>query len=134
MAAITNQIKQSITEEPQPEIKEKKHSSKKNWLYESLDLSRYVDSKTIIRNLPFIFFLSAFGLLYIWNAHYSEKNVMDPNQGEKQLNELRWYCMTTQSELEHLSTEAEVAKMVAPADLEDLQEPPKKILTPQHGN
>lgn len=101
---------------------------KRNWLYESLDLSRWVHYRTIIRNLPFVFFLAAIAIMYIANAHYAEKSVRELNQIERQMNEMRWEYMTTKSELENISKQSEVAKMVAPAGLKELREPPKKIV------
>jgi len=101
---------------------------KKNWLYESLDLSKWIHHEKVIRNLPFIFFLSALGILYITNSHYAEKNVREINDIEKKLNELRWEYMSTKSELENMSKQSEVAKMVSEEGLKELQQPPKKIV------
>jgi hypothetical protein len=106
--------------------------SRKNWLYESLDISRWVHHQTVIRNLPFIFFIAIIGIVYIANAHYAEKNVREIDQIEKQLNELRWEYMTTKSQLEFISKQSEVAKMVAPGGLKELREPPKKIVPKEH--
>jgi len=134
METIINSEKQIETEEVQQqevaqEEKPQRRSSKKNWLYESLDLSRWVHHQTVIRNLPFIFFLATIGIIYIYNAHYMEKNVREIDQIEKQLNELRWEYMTTKSQLEYLSKQSEVAKMVEPNGLKELREPPKKIVS-----
>ena len=120
-------INQEVTGQPKEERPSRK-SSRKNWLYESLDLSRWVHHQTIIRNLPFIFFLAAIGILYIANAHYMEKNIREIDQIEKRLYELRWEYMTTKSELEYLSKQSEVAKMVEPSGLKELRQPPKKIV------
>lgn len=138
MSAVTNQKKQQeVKEEPELEIKheepkEKKASSKKNWLYESLDISRWVHYQTIIHNLPFVFFLAAIAIIYIANAHYAEKNIREMSQIEKEMNEMRWEYMTTKSELEYISKQSEVAKMIEPSGLKELQEPPKKIMIRQH--
>ncbi|MBX7108236.1 MAG: hypothetical protein K1X61_06260 [Chitinophagales bacterium] len=127
-----NQIKQAAPEVKEEVIQEKKVvSSRRNWLYESLDLSRWVHHQTIIRNLPFIFFLAAIAILYIANAHYAEKNVRELNLIEKKMNEMRWEYMTTQSELENISKQSEVAKLVEAAGLKELSEPPKKIIAKQ---
>src|ERR1041384_288368 len=116
MEEVINTVKQAEAKpaEPISEEKPQRRSSKKNWLYESLDLSRWVHHQTVIRNLPFIFFLATIGIVYIYNAHYMEKNVREIDQIEKQLNELRWEYMTTKSQLEYLSKQSEVAKMVEP--------------------
>ena len=129
MTDITNQVKdlkEPIVEEVIPE--KKPSTPKKNWLYDTLDISRWVHYQTVIRHLPFVFFLAAIGILYIANAHYAEKNIREVNQSEKEINELRWQYMTSKSELEYISKQSEVAKMAAPAGLKELREPPK-ILT-----
>lgn len=118
----------SAEREQSEEVRAKRKPARKNWLYESLDLSRLIQHETIIRRLPYIFFLSAIGFMYIWNSHYAEKNVREINIIEKQLNEKRWEYMTTKSELEFISKQSEVAAMVAPAGLKELQEPPRKIV------
>jgi hypothetical protein len=115
-------------EESVEDQKPQRRSSKKNWLYGSLDLSRWVHHQTVIRNLPFIFFLAIIGIVYIANAHYAERNVREISDIEKRLNELRWEYMTTKSELEYMRKQSEVAKMVEPQGLNELREPPKKIV------
>ena len=44
------------------------------------------------------------------------------------MNEMRWEYMTTKSELENISKQSEVAKLVAPSGLKELREPPRKIV------
>ncbi|MGB3073967.1 MAG: FtsL-like putative cell division protein [Chitinophagales bacterium] len=129
MPAAANQKKQTPPEEKAEVPKEKKPaSSKRNWLYESLDLSRWVHHQTIIRNLPFVFFLATAAFIYIANAHYAEKNIRELNLIEKKMNEMRWEYMTTKSELENISKQSEVARLVEPTGLKELSEPPKKII------
>jgi hypothetical protein len=100
---------------------------KKNWLYESLDFSRWVHHQTLIRHLPFVFFLSLIATGYIANVHFAEQNVREIAIIEKQLNELRWQYMTTKAELEHLRKQSEIATLVLPSGLKELREPPQKI-------
>lgn len=129
MSNTGNQKKQAPPEKKVEPIKEKKATApKRNWLYESLDISRWVHHKTIIRNLPFVFFLSIVAIVYIANAHYAEKNIRELNLIEKKMNEMRWEYMTTKSELENISKQSEVAKLVEPTGLKELSEPPKKII------
>ena len=133
MPEIINQKKELPPEPPKQEVKEKKTApTKRNWLYESLDISRWVHYQTVIRNLPFVFFLAILGILYIANAHYAEKNIREMSQIEKEMNELRWEYMTTKSELEYISKQSEVARLVAPTGLKELREPPKKIVVKSH--
>ena len=129
MATAVNLKKAEKEKEVMPEQQPVKVvQRKRNWLYESLDLSRWVHYQTIIRNLPFVFFMATIAILYIANAHYAEKNVRELNQIERKMNEMRWEYMTTKSELENISKQSEVAKLVAPSGLKELREPPKKIV------
>lgn len=129
MATAVNLKKAEKEKEVMPEQQPVKVvQRKRNWLYESLDLSRWVHYQTIIRNLPFVFFMASIAILYIANAHYAEKNVRELNQIERKMNEMRWEYMTTQSELENISKQSEVAKLVAPSGLKELREPPRKIV------
>lgn len=129
MATAVNLKKAEKEKEVMPEQQPLKVvQRKRNWLYESLDLSRWVHYQTIIRNLPFVFFMASIAILYIANAHYAEKNVRELNQIERKMNEMRWEYMTTKSELENISKQSEVAKLVAPSGLKELREPPKKIV------
>src|SRR5262245_40681660 len=109
-------------------VRPQRKSSRKNWLYETLDLSRWVHHETIIRHLPFVFFLASISILYIANTHYAEENIREINNIEKKLNDLRWEYMSTQYELEYMRKQSEVAKRVAPLGLNELQGPPKKIV------
>ena len=129
MATAVNLKKAEKEKEVMPEQQPLKVvQRKRNWLYESLDLSRWVHYQTIIRNLPFVFFMASIAILYIANAHYAEKNVRELNQIERKMNEMRWEYMTTKSELENISKQSEVAKLVAASGLKELREPPKKIV------
>ncbi len=135
MEATANPVKPPETrkgDQPEKEEKTVRRAPRKNWLYESLDLSRLVHHQTVIRNLPFIFFISILAICYIANSHYAEKNVREIDQIEKQLNELRWDYMTTKSQLEYMSKQSEVARMVEPTGLKELREPPKKITPKDH--
>ena len=129
MATAVNLKKAEKEKEVMPEQQPVKVvQRKRNWLYESLDLSRWVHYQTIIRNLPFVFFMASIAILYIANAHYAEKNVRELNQIERKMNEMRWEYMTTKSELENISKQSEVAKLVAPSGLKESREPPRKIV------
>ncbi len=134
MAELTNQKKQPEVLEKIEEPSEKKISSpRKNWLYESIDVSRWIHHQTVIHNLPFIFFLAALCILYIANAHYAEKNIREMSQMEKEMNELRWEYMTTKAQLEYLSKQSEVARLVEKSGLKELREPPGKIILKKDG-
>ncbi len=87
------------------------------------------DERTLIaNNLRYIFFLAFIAILYIANARYAERNMRQINAIQGELKELRWQYMTSKSKLMIRSKQSEVAKLVKPLGLEELNEPPKKIL------
>ncbi len=134
MAELTNQKKQVEVQEKIEEPGEKKTAPpRKNWLYESIDVSRWIHHQTVIHNLPLIFFLATLCILYIANAHYAEKNIREMSQMEKEMNELRWEYMTTKAQLEYLSKQSEVARLVEKSGLKELREPPGKIILKKDG-
>ncbi len=135
MEAVAESVREQKIQQEHPPVTEERtvrRSSRKNWLYESLDLSRLVHHQTVIRNLPFIFFIAILGICYIANSHYAEKNIREIDQIDKQLNELRWDYMTTKSQLEYMSKQSEVARMVEARGLKELREPPEKITPTVH--
>ncbi len=118
----------------EPVQEEKKSRKKKSTLMDLLDVSSWVSYETVIRNLPFVLFIAALGIVYIWNSHRVEKSVRESNTLEKQMKELKWEFTTTKSELEYSSKMSEVGRMVVTTGLEELRVPPKKIVEANHGN
>ncbi len=118
----------------EPVQEEKKNRKKKSNIMDLLDVSKWVSYDTVIRNLPFVLFMAALGIVYIWNSHHFEKSVRDANTIEKQMKELKWEFTTTKSELEYSSKMSEVSKMVLTTGLQELRVPPKKIVEVSNGN
>ena len=113
---------------------EKKPRKKKSRLMDLMDVSQWVSYERVIGNLPFVFFIAALGIVYIWNSHQVEKSARELNAIDKQMKELKWEYTTTKRELEYSSKMSEVGKMVEPTGLEELRVPPKKITEANHGN
>ena len=113
---------------------ERKPRKKKSRLMDWLDVSQWVSYEVVLRNLPFVFFISFLGIVYIWNSHQVEKSARELNAIDKQMKELKWEYTTTKSELEYSSKMSEVGKMVVSTGLEELRVPPKKITEAGHGN
>lgn len=99
------------------------------WVFlEPLNVLQYLKKEYIIQNLPFLFFLVFLAGIYIWNTHYTVKTISEINKLEKELKELRWEYMTNHAELMNVSKQSEVAKMVEPIGLKELDKPPYKII------
>ena len=92
-----------------------------------------ISASLVLKNLPYILFLSFLMLIYIANAHYSEKKVRAIQHLQKDVRKLRWHYMALQSELMYNSKRSEVAKIVAPLKLEVPRGTPKKIIVSKDG-
>jgi hypothetical protein len=108
-----------------PEVK----TSKKGVLKEILDGS-VLTREVVIRQLPFILFLTMLAFIYIGNRYHSEKLVRRANELHRELRDLRAQAITTSAELMHISRQSEVIKLMRQKDLElkESMEPPKKVI------
>jgi len=82
----------------------------------------------VLKNLPFVLFLAFLVLIYIANAHYSERKVRQIQGMKKELKELRWEYMALKSELTFNSRKSQVSRAVEPQGLEPPKGRPKKIV------
>ncbi|MCH8903006.1 MAG: hypothetical protein IIA45_03725 [Bacteroidetes bacterium] len=94
---------------------------------EFLKLDKPFSKDKVIKSLPFVVFLFTLAIIYIWNSHYTIKTMRLTNQLRIEVKELRWEYMTTHAELMHVSKQSEVAKLVEPLGLRQLDKPPLKI-------
>lgn len=78
--------------------------------------------------IPFILFLSFFAVLYISNRHYAEKTELEVKKLKKELKEYRAEYLTIKSELMYKSKQSQVAKMVDTLNLQELTNPPEKLV------
>ncbi|PTQ95019.1 hypothetical protein C8P68_106234 [Mucilaginibacter yixingensis] len=78
--------------------------------------------------LPFVLFLAALGMVYIWNMHQAENNIRDIDKLGKEVKELSALYKSAKAELAYKSTLSQVS---AQADsligLKEPVEPPHKI-------
>ena len=127
---MEKEIIQHIPENPGQQIEEAKSNTlpRKKGVMNFLDFTQLVSAEAIIKQLPFILFLATLAIIYIANAHYAEKTTKSIYQIEKDLTELRWNFMSTEADLENLSKQSAVAKLVDPQGLKELTTPPIKIV------
>ena len=87
---------------------------------------------TVVRQLPFVFFITFLIILYIGNRYHAEKMIRQTMELQTELKELRARAISTASELEFISRQSEVAKMVESRGLglEEAVEPPIKLSVP----
>jgi hypothetical protein len=84
---------------------------------------------TVVRQLPFILFITFLIILYIGNRYHAEKIIRETMQMQTELKELRARSISTASELEFISRQSEVAKLIDKRSmgLYEAVDPPVKI-------
>ena len=83
----------------------------------------------VIKQLPFIIFLTVLGLIYIANRYHAEKVFVMTEETREDIHELRSEKISVQSELMEESRESKVLKMLDAkgSELKTADEPPVKI-------
>ncbi|MCK4852961.1 MAG: hypothetical protein KAT31_01835 [Bacteroidales bacterium] len=84
---------------------------------------------TVVRQLPFILFITFLIILYIGNRYHSEKVIRETMQLQTELRELRARAISIASDLEFISRQSEVAKLIdrRSMGLHEAVDPPVKI-------
>lgn len=84
---------------------------------------------TVVRQLPFVLFITFLIILYIGNRYHAEKVIRETMQLQTEVRELRARAISTASELEFISRQSEVAKMISKRSmgLQEAVDPPIKI-------
>ena len=72
--------------------------------YLTLDFS----AETVLKNLPFILFIGLIGMMYIMNAHYSEKKLWQIQKYEDEIEELKWEYDAIKANLMYQTKQSEV--------------------------
>lgn len=87
-----------------------------------------ISAELVFKNLPFVLFLCFLAMIYIANAHYSEKKVRQIQILQSELKQQRWQYMSLKSELMYQSKRSEVIKNVKPLGLKANKKRPNKII------
>jgi hypothetical protein len=85
-----------------------------------LDWKQWLNYPSLVKQLPFILYLTMFGVLYIYNGHWANKTIRDMQLREKEIRELEYEYVTAKGELLARSKPSEVAQAVAPLGLKEL--------------
>ena len=95
-------------------------TKKKSWLV-------VIGADKAFSQLPFIFFLGALGVMYIWNAHLAERNLRQIQNLKEEVQEARWHFMSVRSDLMYSSTQTQVEGRVKKMNLSAQGEAPYVI-------
>jgi hypothetical protein len=83
----------------------------------------------VVKQLPFLIFLTILAILYIGNRYHAEKLVRRSGELQTEIKELRAEAITVSADLMHLSRQSEVLKLlrINNLDLVESVEPPQRI-------
>lgn len=110
-------------------MEEKAKNKKKGGMKSFIGGTILTDDR-VTRQLPFIFFVVAFGIMLITNRNWSERTIRQIEVLQDTLDELRSESITMSAKLMDASRPSEVVKKVEDAGI-GLQEPlipPKKLI------
>jgi hypothetical protein len=84
----------------------------------------------VVRQLPYILFLTLLAFIYIGNRYHAEKIVRENSKLQDEVRELRAKAISTSAELMHLSKQSEVVRLIRQKGLglEESVTPPRKIV------
>lgn len=87
----------------------------------------YLSRESVVKNLPFFFFLALIAIIYIANTYYSEKTFKEIEITKTELKELRYRYITAKSILMFESKQVEIARRAQLQGLTENVVPPFKI-------
>jgi len=111
---------------------EEQKEIRKGPLKELLDGS-LLTREAVVRQLPYILFVTFLAIIYIGNRYHAEKVVRETTILQNQIRELRSESISIAAELMDISKQSEVVVLVQQRglDLKESVEPPKKIIIPE---
>lgn len=81
----------------------------------------------IFLNLPYVCFLAVLGVVYIFNAHATERKLVKIKTLQSELNDLKWEYMDVKREIMYGGTQSQIQKRVADLGLKPVEKTPVKI-------
>ncbi|MBL4592329.1 MAG: hypothetical protein JKX68_00770 [Flavobacteriales bacterium] len=108
--------------------KKKKEASKFSKSLANIFSGNFLSKDSVVGLLPFIFFLTFIGILYIANGYYAEKVVRDLYKTGNEVKELRSEYITIKSDLNFKSKQSQVAQATERLGIFESTIPPTKII------
>jgi hypothetical protein len=110
--------------DPNVEISEHQKTSLKE-----LFTGTILTKKAIVKQLPFILYITFLAFIYIGNRYHAEKVIRDIDKLQQEVKDLRAESITTSATLMYMSKQSEVVKMVDNnnINLQESTQPPLKI-------
>ena len=106
----------------------KKEAGKVSKSLANIFSGNFLSKDNVVSFLPFIFFLTFMGILYIANGYYAERVVRDLHKTGNDVKELRSEYITIKSDLNYKSKQSQVAQATESIRVYESTIPPTKIL------
>ncbi|KAB2859542.1 MAG: hypothetical protein KFKLKKLM_01536 [Flavobacteriales bacterium] len=116
------------TTETQAEPTPQKDAPKVVKSLSSIFSGSFLSKDNVIRYLPYTFFLTFLGILYIANGYYAEETVRGLYKTTSELKELRSEYITLKSDLNYQSKQSQVALATQNLGIKESVVPPSKIV------
>jgi hypothetical protein len=122
--------------QPEPAVQETRQKTEetgsipeRNVRFKDLIDGTILVRRNMIRQLPYILFLTMLGIVYIANRFYAERMVRKIDELKNTVSNLRAEQITTTSELMNISRPSQVSTLVQERNLglKESLEPPKKL-------
>jgi len=91
---------------------------------QKIDWKKLVSHKWVVKNIPFFLFLTILAVLYIYNGHHADKQILKISNTERKIKELEYEYKTIKSDVIFRSKASELIKVVEPLGLKELTQPP----------
>jgi hypothetical protein len=103
---------------------------KKGSFFKELFSGSMVSEKLILNNLGYIVFLAILAAIYITNRYDVERITRETSRLQNEIKDLRSEALSTSADLMYISRQSQVHNMIRERgiDLEDLKEPPYKLI------
>ncbi len=85
---------------------------------------RLLNYQSVVKQVPFFFFLTLLAVIYIYNGHLADKTVRNIGRTTKEVRELQHEYKTVKGEVMFRSKQSELSKAVAPLGLKELEVSP----------
>lgn len=85
---------------------------------------KWLNYQSIVKQVPFLFFLAFLAVVYIYNGHMADKTVRKINVTAKEVKELQWEYKSLKSEVMFRSKPSQLSNALQPLGLSELNETP----------
>lgn len=95
---------------------------------------RFLSGPKFLEQLPFMLYLVALAIVYIAYGYFTESTVKQIYRVDAELKELKAEYLTSQSELQQVRQQSNIANAIKDLGLKESVTPPQKIVLPESSN